>query len=116
VAILRLALIDNASAVMLIFAASGLALRYRFDLAPFVTLAAFVGYRDVSITVAASSPTRRKWMCIAAVGLCALGVLVSHYVLLIDKVWSIGEPMEIRRVLSVFAPLHSSHDEAFAVA
>jgi len=33
-----------------------------------------------------------------------LGILVSHYVLIIHKVWSVGSPMEIRRALSVFAP------------
>ena len=103
-AILRLALIGNASAVVLIFMASGLAMRYRFDLAPFMTLAAFVGYRSISLTASELSEAWRKRLHIAAVGLCVLGILVSHYVLLIHKVWSIGEPMEIRRTLSVFAP------------
>ena len=102
--IMRLALIGNASAVVLIFMASGLAMRYRFDLAPFMTLAAFVGYRSISLTASESSEAWRKRLHIAAVGLCVLGILVSHYVLLIHKVWSIGEPMEIRRTLSVFAP------------
>ena len=103
-AILRLALIGNASAVAMIFMASGLALRYRFDLAPFMTLAAVVGYRSVSLTAAQSSEVWRKRLHIAAVGLCVLGILVSHYVLLIHKVWSIGSPMEVRQALSVFAP------------
>jgi len=103
-AILRFALIGNASAAVLIFAAGGLAMRYRFDLAPFMTLAALVGYRSISLTAAESSQTRRKRVRIAAIGLCVLGILVSHYVLLIHKVWSIGEPMEIRRALAVFAP------------
>jgi hypothetical protein len=104
VAILRLALIGNASAVALIFMASGLAMRYRFDLAPFMTLAAIVGYRSVSLTAAESSEAWRRRLRIAAVGLCVLGILASHYVLLIHKVWSIGSPMEVRRALSVFAP------------
>jgi hypothetical protein len=104
VAILRLALIGNASAVVLIFMAAGLALRYRFDLAPFMTLAAIVGYRSISLTAAKSSEAWRKRLHIAAVGLCVLGILVSHYVLLIHKVWSMGSPMEVRRALSVFAP------------
>ncbi len=104
VAILRLALIGNASAVALIFMASGLAMRYRFDLAPFMTLAAIVGYRSISLTAAESSEAWRKRLRIAAVGLCVLGILASHYVLLIHKVWSIGSPMEVRRALSVFAP------------
>src|SRR5271169_3217515 len=62
VAMLRLALVGHASAVLLIFASSGLALRYRLDLAPFTTLAAFVGYRYASITAAESSDTGRKRM------------------------------------------------------
>jgi hypothetical protein len=103
-AILRIALIGNASAVVLIFMASGLAMRYRFDLAPFVTLAALVGYRSLSLTAAESSEAWRKRLHVAAVGLCVLGILVSHYVLLIHKVWSMGSPMVIRRALSVFAP------------
>jgi hypothetical protein len=103
-AILRLALIGNASAVAMIFMASGLALRYRFDLAPFMTLAAVVGYRSVSLAAVESSEAWRKRLHIAAVGLCVLGILVSHYVLLIHKVWSIGSPMEVRQALSVFAP------------
>ncbi len=104
VPILRLALIGNASAVAMIFMASGLAMRYRFDLAPFMTLAAFVGYRSISLTAAELSEAWRKRLHIAAVGLCVLGILVSHYVLLIHKVWSMGSPMEVRKALSVFAP------------
>jgi hypothetical protein len=104
VAPLRLALIGNASAVVLMFAASGLAMRYRFDLSPFMTLAAFVGYRSVAVTTAELSAIWRKRMRVSAVGMCVLGILFSHYVLLIHKVWSVGEPMEIRRTLSVFAP------------
>jgi hypothetical protein len=103
-AILRLALTGHTFAVVLIFAYFTLTLRYRFDLAPFMTLAAFVGYRAVSITAAQSSEIWRKRARYAAVGLCVLGILFSHYVLLIHKVWSIGEPMEVRRALSVFAP------------
>jgi hypothetical protein len=36
--------------------------------------------------------------------LCVLGVLSSHYVLLIHKVWSIAVPMEVRLALLPFAP------------
>jgi hypothetical protein len=103
-AILRLALVGNASAIVLIFSAAALELRYRFDLTPFMTLAAFVGYRFASIATAASSEAWRRRTRIAAVGLCVFGILLSHYVLLIHKVWSLGEPMEVRRTLSVFAP------------
>ena len=41
---------------------------------------------------------------IAAVGLCMLGILGSHYVLLIHKVWSIAVPMPVRLALLPFAP------------
>jgi hypothetical protein len=44
-----LTLIGHFTAVLLIFTAMYLALRYRFDLAPFMTLAALIGYRSVSI-------------------------------------------------------------------
>ena len=43
--ILRLALIGNAFAILVMFAFMHLALRYRFDFAPFMTLAALIGYR-----------------------------------------------------------------------
>src|SRR5260370_29838108 len=47
-AVLRLALIGHASSVLLILAALLFTLRYRFDFAPFRTLAAFIGYHPVS--------------------------------------------------------------------
>ena len=103
-ALLRLALIGHAAAAVVIFAAMNLALRYRFDFAPFTTFAAFVGYRAVSISVAEMSESRRKWLRIAAAGLCVLGIAGSHYVLFIHKVWSIAVPMPVRLALLPFAP------------
>ena len=103
-AMLRIALIGHASAVVLILAFFTFTLRYRFDFAPFMTLAAFVGYRSLSITAAGFSGTWRRRMLVAAVGVCALGVLGSHYILLVHKVWSIGVPMDVRLALFPFAP------------
>jgi hypothetical protein len=103
-AMLRFALVGHASTVLLILAAMYLALRYRFDFAPFMTLAALIGYRSVSITAAGAQEPRRKQLRIAAIGLCVLGILSSHYVLLIHKVWSIAVPMEVRLALLPFAP------------
>ncbi len=103
-AMLRLALIGHAVAVVLILAAMYLALRYRFDFAPFMTLAAFVGYRSCSLAVADASEDRRHRIRIAAVALCVLGIVGSHYVLIIHKVWSGGVPMEVRRALLPLAP------------
>jgi hypothetical protein len=78
----RLTLIGHAAAVVLIFAYFAFTLRYRFDLAPFMTLAAFVGYRSVSITVPRILEAWHKRLGVAAAGLCVLG---SHYVLLVHK-------------------------------
>lgn len=104
VAILRLALIGNSLAVLLIFAAMYLALRFRLDLAPFMTLAAVVGYRHI-LAAAAQAPQRwRIRLRTAAATLCVLGIVSSHYVLLVHKVWSIGVPTEVRRALLPFAP------------
>ncbi len=103
-AILRLALIGNAAAVLLILSAAALELRYRFDLTPFMTLATLAGYRFASIAAVEISEAWRRRARVAAVGLCVFGILWSHYMLLIHKVWSLGEPMEVRRTLSVFAP------------
>jgi hypothetical protein len=104
VAVLRLTLIGHASAVLFIFAAMAFTLRYRFDLAPFMTLSALIGYRSISVTVAEARDIWRKRIWITAVGLCALGILSSHYVLLIHKVWSIAVPMNVRLALLPFAP------------
>ena len=103
-ALLRLALIAHAAAVVVIFAAMYLALRYRFDLAPFMTLAALVGYRAASIFAAETSESWRKRLRVAAAGLCVLGIVGSHYVLLIHKVWSVAVPMPVRLTLLPFAP------------
>jgi hypothetical protein len=101
---LRIALIGHAFIVVLILMFFTFTLRYRFDFAPFMTLAAFVGYRSLSMTAANFSGTWRRRILIAAVGLCVLGVLGSHYILLVHKVWSIGVPMEVRLALFPFAP------------
>jgi len=101
---LRLTLIGHAVAVFLILSYIWFTLRYRFDFAPFMTLGALVGYRCVSATAAEASETWRKRMVVAATGLCALGVLGSHYLLLVHKVWSIAVPMQVRLALFPFAP------------
>jgi hypothetical protein len=102
--ILGLSLIGHASAVLLIFSVWYLALRYRFDLAPFVTLAALVGYGSVSKGVTEARESWRKRVYIAAIGLCFLGILSSHYVLLVHKVWSFGVPPAVRHALLPFVP------------
>ncbi len=104
VAMLRLALIGHAAAVVLILAALYLALRYRFDFAPFMTLAAFVGYRSFALAAADAPDDRRRTIRVAAISLCALGIVGSHYMLVIHKVWSVGEPMAVRRALLPLAP------------
>ncbi len=79
VAMLRLALIGHAASVMFILTAMALTLRYRFDFAPFVTLAALIGYRSVALAAAEASDDRRKVICReAAVALCVLGIVGSH--------------------------------------
>jgi hypothetical protein len=103
-AILRLALIANAVAVVFILSAMFVALRYRLDLAPFMTLAALVGYRSVSISAANATSHWRTRLRIAVVSLGILGILGSHYVLLVHKVWSPASPVEVRRALAPFIP------------
>ena len=103
-AILRLVLVAHASAALLILAAMYLTMRYRFDFAPFMTLAALVSYHAISVTAAETSERWRNRLRGAAVGLCILGILGSHYVLLVHKVWSIAVPMPVRLALLPFAP------------
>jgi hypothetical protein len=104
VAILPLALLGHASAVLLIFAAMGLTLRYHFDLAPFMTLAALIGYASISTTMAEARESRRKRVRMAAIGLCAVGILFSHYELILYKIYTWTVPMHVRLALLPFAP------------
>lgn len=103
-AILRLTLIGHGIIILMIFAFLALTLRYRFDFAPFMTLAAFVGYRSFSIAAAESSKKCQKRLFAAAVGLCFAGILFSHYVLVLHKAWSMGVPMDVRLSLRPFLP------------
>jgi hypothetical protein len=104
VAILRMTLIGHAVAIVILLAFFVLTLRYRFDFAPFMTLAAFVGYRSFCLTVAETSEVRYRQLRAAAVGLCVLGIVFSHYVLVLHKAWSMGVPMSVRLSLRPFLP------------
>jgi hypothetical protein len=109
VTILHLVLIGHASAVFLILAAMTYTMRYRFDFAPFMTLAALVGYRSVLIVITGAREFWTKRMRIGMLSLCFLGIISSHYLLLIHKVWSHGVPMEVRLSLYRFVPF-ASHE------
>jgi hypothetical protein len=104
VAILRLVLLGHSSAVLLILAAMGYTMRYRFDFAPFMTLAAVVGYASISVAMTEMSKSWRKRVRITAIGLCFLGIVTSHYELLLYKVYSWPVPINVRLALLPFAP------------
>jgi hypothetical protein len=103
-AILRLGLLGHTASILLILAAMAFTMRYRFDFAPFMTLAAFIGYRSISLTAANAGKAGRKWAGILPVVMCILGILSSHYVLLLHKVSSFAVPMNVRLALFPFAP------------
>jgi hypothetical protein len=103
-AILGLALIGDASAVIFVLAYMYLTMRYRFDFAPFMTLAALIGYVGVSKAAARRSDTWRNRVCAVAVAWAVLGIVGSHYILLVHKVWSIAVPMPVRLALFPYAP------------
>src|SRR5260370_10556870 len=94
-AILRLALVGHTFAVLLILSAMYLTMRYRFDFAPLMTMAALIGYRAISFTAAEKPESWRKRLRIAAVGLCVLGILGSHYGLFIHQVCSVAVPIPV---------------------
>lgn len=102
--ILRLTLIGHSFAIILVLSAMYLALRYRFDFAPFMTLAAFIGYRSAMNFISTSDRRKRRLIYASALILCGVGIISSHYVLLVHKVWSTGVPMEVRRSLLPYAP------------
>jgi hypothetical protein len=104
VAILGVGLLGHAATVFLILAAMALTLRYRVDFAPFVTLAALIGYRSLSLTVGDAGPAGEKWVEARPIFMCILGILSSHYVLLLFKVASFAVPMNVRLALLPLAP------------
>jgi hypothetical protein len=104
VAILRLALLGHASAVILLLGFFAFHARYRFDFAPFMTLAALIGYGSVTMAVTEARDPWLKRVRIGAAGLCFLGILSSHYELLLYKVYGWVVPMDVRLALLPFAP------------
>jgi hypothetical protein len=104
VTILRLVLVGHASAAILVLGYYAFTLRYRFDFAPLMTLAALIGYRSLSIKVSEAPESWQRRIDIAAIGLCILGILSSHYTLLIHKVWCSRMPIDLRDTLFHFAP------------
>ena len=104
VAILRMTLIGHAVTIVILLAFFALTLRYRFDFAPFMTLAAFIGYRSFCLAAAETDEICQKRLRAAAVSLCVLGIIFSHYVLILHKAWSMGVPMAVRLSLRPFLP------------
>ena len=104
VAILRMTLIGHAVTIIILLAFFALTLRYRLDFAPFMTLAAFIGYHSFCLATAEIGEIRYRRLRAAAIGLCVLGILFSHYVLILHKAWSMGVPMSVRLSLRPFLP------------
>jgi hypothetical protein len=101
-AILSLALFGHFVAVVLVCSAMYLAMRYRLDFAPFMTLAMFIGYPAVSERMTHAG--HRRGFLGGAVAICLFGVIASHYALVIHKVWSPGVERDVRLKFLPFAP------------
>lgn len=99
VAILRITLVGHAAAILVLLSAMYLALRYRFDFAPFMTLAAFVGYYSFCLRMPALSPKLQARWRNGIAALCVAGILMSHCVLVFYKVTDFTVPEEVRRAL-----------------
>jgi hypothetical protein len=104
VAIVRLTLLGQGAAVILVLGYWFFLARYRFDFAPFMTLAALIGYGSLSKAMTAASRSWRKRVDVFAIGLCFLGIVFSHYELLLRKVYGAEVPMNVRLELLTFAP------------
>ena len=79
-------------------------LRYRFDFAPFMTLASLIGYRSVSLSLGAARDRQAgRWLA-GGIVLMAVGIVFSHYALLMHKAWSMAVPVEVRRAVLPFLP------------
>jgi hypothetical protein len=103
-AVLNLVLIGHASAVMLIFSAMSVMPRYRFDLAPFMTLAGCIGYYAISVIFGKAGETWQRRVRAAAIVMCVVGIISSHYVLVMYKVWFWAVPMDVRLAFCPFVP------------
>lgn len=103
---LRLVLAAHAVIILLVCASMNAAMRYRMDFAPFVSLAAFAGYRELGKAIADRSWRRMVVRC--ALALCIIGIIGSHYFLVVHKVWANDVPMEVRLKLSPYVPLARS--------
>ncbi len=104
IALLRLTLIGYAAIAVMVLMAMYLTLRYRMDFAPLTTLLALLGYRALSIRLPALRPAQQQGLRAAVLVCCLGGIAVSHYTLVIHKVWSGGVPMDVRRTLLPLAP------------
>jgi hypothetical protein len=103
-ATLRFILVGHLVPVIVVFGFFYFTLRYRFDFAPFMTLTSLIGYRSVSIATFEAQGRWVKRRLIAGIGLLAVGIVFSHYVLLMHKAWSMAVPMEVRLALIPFLP------------
>jgi hypothetical protein len=101
---LRFILVGHLVPVIVVFDFFYFTLRYRFDFAPFMTLTSLIGYRSVSIATFEAQGRWVKRRLIAGIGLLAVGIVFSHYVLLMHKAWSMAVPMEVRLALIPFLP------------
>ena len=75
-AILRLALLGHASAVILLLGFFAFHARYRFDFAPFMTLAALVGYGSVTMAVT----ERTRLLAEAGADRCGRLMFSRHFI------------------------------------
>jgi hypothetical protein len=101
---LRLVLAGHIVPVIIVFGFFYFTLRYRFDFVSFVTLALLIGYRSVSLMVGKARPEWARRCMIGGIVLMAVGIVFSHYALLMHKAWSMAVPMEVRLALVPFLP------------
>jgi hypothetical protein len=101
---LRLTLLGHTAPVIIVCGFFYFTLRYRFDFTPFMTLASLLGYRSACLAGFGAQQRWRKRLLITGIGLLAVGIAFSHYVLLMHKAWSMAAPMQVRLALSPFLP------------
>jgi hypothetical protein len=103
--LLSLTLAGQFLIMLLLFSAMYLALRYRFDFAPFMSLAAALGYRSFSQSLSNRSARQRAFVGNAAIVATVVGVICSHYVLIMYKTMTVeAMPEYVRPWLLHLAP------------
>lgn len=101
----------HALAAFILLGAMSLTLRYRMDMAGLIGLPAAFGYIVLSNWLSRQTPKFRGPAFGAVIVMSAVGIVGSHYVLIMSKILNPAVPAEVRcwlQPIAPFVPVHTS--------